>query len=152
LNLPLLLRRAVLAAALVASVIVFGALATDAFAVWARRSILLSDELWPRRTRLTVDGFDESRHRKLARGGDFELVVKADAGHERDVPEVVEVRYLQGGARGRENMSRSGGITSAENASTAGESVNTSPDRFQLYNYAFKDVLAPLEFYVRGGD
>ncbi|HEY1785934.1 MAG TPA: hypothetical protein VGG30_10310, partial [Pirellulales bacterium] len=58
---------------------------------------------------------------------------------EREVPELVEVRYLQGGARGRDNMSRSGQAVPGR-------------DEFQNYNYTFKDVLTPVEFYLRGGD
>ncbi len=117
----------------------FGVRASDALGTWARRNLMLSDELWPRKTRLTVEGFDAARRIKLARGADFDLLVKADAGAEREVPELVEIRYLQGGARGRDNMSRSGQAVPGR-------------DDFQNYNYTFKDVLTPVEFYVRGGD
>jgi hypothetical protein len=134
-----LVRRVLLAFLLVASVVAFGVTAESAFGTWVRRSLLLSEELWPRRTHLRVDGFDADGHVKLARGADFDLLVQAEADPEREVPELVEIRYLQGGARGRENMSRSG-------------SAVPGRDPYQNYNYTFKDVLAPVEFYVRGGD
>jgi hypothetical protein len=102
--------------------------------------VLLSDELWPRQTHLLVEGFDDEGHAKIARGSDWNLVVKADAAVGREIPEIVEVRYsTTDGARGRENMSREGVVSPGQ-------------ARFQNYAYAFKGVLAPLEFYVRGGD
>ena len=134
-----LVRRIALAAALVVSVLVFGAKASDALGIWARRTLMLSGELWPRKTRLKVEGFDEAGRVKLARGADFDLLVKAEAAPEREVPELVEIRYLQGGARGRDNMSRSGQAVPGR-------------DEFQNFNYTFKDVLTPVEFYLRGGD
>ncbi len=134
-----LVRRIALATLLIASVLVFGVRAADAFGTWARRNLMLSNELWPRKTRLIVEGFDATGRVKLARGADFDLIVKADAGAEREVPELVEIRYLQGGARGRDNMSRSGQAVPGK-------------DDFQNYNYTFKDVLTPVELYLRGGD
>ena len=134
-----LVRRLALAALLTASVLAFGLQASTALGTWARRNLLLSDELWPRKTRLMVAGFGEDHRIKLARGADFDLLVRAEAGAEREVPELVEIRYLQGGARGRDNMSRSGQAVPGQ-------------DEFQNYNYTFKDVLTPVEFYVRGGD
>jgi hypothetical protein len=140
LNTRPLVRRISLAAALVAAVVVFAAAAPEALGTWARRSLLLSDELWPRRTHLSVEGFGEARRVKMARGGDWPLVVKADAALGRQIPELVEVRYsTEEGARGRENMSREGVVAPGE-----------AP--FQPYAYTFRSVLAPLEFYVVGGD
>lgn len=135
-----LMRRASLAAALATGVLAFAVLAPEALGVWARRCLLLSDEWWPRATRLLVEGFDERDHVKIARGSDWPLAVKADAALGRDIPEIVEVRYRTSeGARGRENMSREGVVAPGE-----------AP--FQNYAYTFKSVLAPLEFYVVGGD
>jgi hypothetical protein len=135
-----LARRVTLAIALMASVAVFAVAAPSALGTWARRSLFLSSELWPRRTHLSVAGFDKSPRVKIARGSDWDLVVRADAALGRDVPELVEVRYSTvEGVRGRENMSRDGVVTPGE-------------AQFQPYNYAFKSVLAPLEFYVVGGD
>ncbi|MBI3839883.1 MAG: hypothetical protein HY288_18320 [Planctomycetia bacterium] len=135
-----LVRRMSLAAALVASVLVFAVAASDALGTWARRSLLVSDESWPRKVHLAVQGFDRGGHLKIARGSDWELIVKADAAPGREVPEVVQVRYRTlDGAQGRENMSREGVVAPRQGA-------------FQNYAHTFKGVLAPLEFYVLGGD
>jgi hypothetical protein len=140
LNARPLVRRISLAVALLAAIAVFAVAAPSALGTWARRSLLLSDELWPRRTHLAVEGFDADGRVKIARGSDWDLAVKADAAPGRDIPEIVEVRYSTlEGARGRENMSREGVVAPGE-----------AP--FQLYAYTFKSVLAPLEFYVAGGD
>jgi hypothetical protein len=135
-----LARRITLAAALVTAVVVFALAAPEALGTFARRGLLLSDELWPRKTSLEVEGFDEHSRVKIARGSDWPLVVKADAAPGREVPEVVEVRYSTiEGVRGRENMSREGVVAPGDAS-------------FQPYAYTFKSVLAPLEFYVVGGD
>jgi hypothetical protein len=140
LNARPLARRISLAVALVAAIAVFAVAAPAALGTWARRSLLLSDELWPRRTHLVVDGFDASGRVKIARGSDWDLAVKADAAPGREIPEIVEVRYSTlEGAHGRENMSREGVVAPGE-----------AP--FQLYAYTFTSVLAPLEFHVAGGD
>ncbi|HEX3726436.1 MAG TPA: hypothetical protein VHV08_09345, partial [Pirellulales bacterium] len=135
-----LVRRLTLAAALAVGVIVFAVGASDAFGVWVRRSALLSDELWPRKTHLAVEGFDAERSIKIARGSDWVLAVKADAATGNEIPEVVEVRYSTAdGARGRETMSREGIVLPGQGS-------------FQEYSHTFKAVLAPLDFYVLGGD
>ncbi len=77
---PLLRAPSALAVLLVASVIAFAVAASEsALGIWARRSFLLSSELWPRKTHLTVEGFNEAGRMKIARGSDVDLVVKADA-------------------------------------------------------------------------
>ena len=136
---PRPLGRSVLAAALLAaSVVVFGLWAPEAFGVWARRSLLFSGELWPRKTRLVVEGFADGRV-KVARGADLTVVAKADLRMPL-VPNVVHVRYrTEGGSRLREAMSREG-ASSAEK------------DEFQEYAYTFRGVLAPIRFDVVGGD
>ncbi len=135
-----LVRRISLAAVLVGAALAFVVLAPEAFGVWARRSLLLSQELWPRTTRLLVEGLEPEAHVKIARGSDWKLSVQADAALGRNIPEIVEVRYTTSeGARGRENMSREGVVSPGE-----------AP--FQSYAHAFKSVLSPLEFYVLGGD
>ncbi len=135
-----LARRIALAVALAGGIVALAVLAPDALAVWARRSLALSDELWPRSTRLVIEGFDQSGHARIARGSDWRLLVKADAAAGRVVPEIVEVRYTtEDGSRGRDNMSREGLVAPGTAA-------------FQPYTHTFKAVLAPLDFYVRGGD
>lgn len=132
--------RVTLAAFLVAVTLVFVVAVPSALGVWSRRTLLMSNELWPRRTHLSVEGFDDNRRIKIARGSDFPLIAKADAATDRAVPEIVEVRYSTAeGVRGRDNMSREGVVRPGEGP-------------FQPYTYTFKSVLAPLEFYVAGGD
>lgn len=134
-----LARTLAVAALLTASVAAFAFAATPALGVWARRSFLLSAELWPRYTRLVVEGFHQDGHLKIARGSDVELLVQADAGPERVVPEAVEVRYLtEDGARGRERLTRAG--------------VAAPGDEFQQYTCKFKGVLADRELWILGGD
>ncbi len=135
-----LARRVSLAVALIATVGLFTVAAPNALGTWARRSLFLSNELWPRSTHLSVDGFGDSGRVKIARGSDWNLVVHADAALGRVVPEIVEVRYSTAeGVRGRENMSREGVVAQGQGQT-------------QPYAYAFKSVLTPLEFYVAGGD
>jgi hypothetical protein len=135
-----LVRRISLAVALMLGVAVLALGATDVLAVWARRSLLLSDELWPRKTRLSIDGFAVGQHMKIARGSDFQLAVKADAALDRAIPEIVEVRYATiDGGRGRQNMSREG-------VAVPGRAP------FQEYSHTFKSVLTSLSFHVVGGD
>jgi len=135
-----LVQKVSLALLLASSTLVFLVAAPAAAGIWARRSLLMSNELWPRWTHLSVAGFDESRRVKIARGSDWDLVVNADAALERQVPEIVEVRYSTAeGASGRENMRREGIVPQGRG-------------QFQPYAHEFKSVLAPLEFYVSGGD
>jgi hypothetical protein len=133
-----LARRISLGVLLVVSVIAFGIGAAEAFGIWARRSLLLSEEIWPRNTHLVVEGFEDQPATKIARGGDLTLLVKADAGPDRVVPETVEVRMMTSDRR-RDKMSREGVAAPGE-----GE--------FQNYSYTFKSVLESLDFYVVGGD
>lgn len=135
-----LVRTLALAALLLASIAAFAVTATPALGIWARRSLLLSPELWPRYTRLVVDGFDSAGRLKIARGSDVELLVEADAGRDRVVPETVEVRYVtEDGARGRERLTRSGVAVPGR-------------DEFQQYTCKFKSVLANRQLWILGGD
>lgn len=120
------------------SVALFAVLFTTEFGVWARRTLAMSDDLWPRKTHLTILGFNDGVQ-KVARGSDLEIVVQADTRMPR-VPEVVEIRYqTEGGGRGRATMDRRG--------------VARGPnDHFQEYAYTFRGVLANIQFDVVGGD
>jgi hypothetical protein len=133
------LRRSTLAAVLLAaSVGTFGAMAPETWGIWTQRSLLLGDRLWPRKTRLVVEGFDRGVT-KVARGDDLEVIAKADLSKPR-VPSVVEVRYrTEGGARLRGTMSREG-------------TVDPARDRYQEYSYTFRGVLTPIRFDLFGGD
>jgi hypothetical protein len=131
------LRQSLLAAAIfLVTIAGFAATSPGLAAVWARRVLFLSDELWPRDCRLVVEGFDGGVAR-VARGADLELVAKADL-NMPVVPDVVEVRYRgEGGLR--KAMTRVG---------------NAQPDRdeFQEYSYTFRGVLTPITFDLVGGD
>lgn len=123
---------------LLLSIACFAGLSPNALGVWARRTLLLSADLWPRQTRLVLEGFADGRV-KVARGADFEVVAKADLAKPQ-VPQTVEIRYrTDAGARGRAAMSREG-------------QVDRSRDRFQEYAHTFRSVLTPIRFDVVGGD
>lgn len=119
------------------SLLAFALLAATELGVFARRTMLLSSELWPRRTRLEIDGFRGGQV-KVARGGDLDILVKADT--KMLVPSVVQVRYRSDeGVRGWANMSRQG-------------EAATSQEPFQQFAHKFQGLLTPLDFEVVGGD
>lgn len=129
--------------AVAGAVLVWGALGLVAggnpatLGLWARRYFLLSDELWPRRTRLVAPDFD-NRAVKIARGRDFVLRVEAALDHE--VPPWVEVRYWTiSGTTGRAMLTREG-------------KADPRRDAAQRFAHRFAQVLGPLELEVRGGD
>jgi len=129
------------AAVLAASVVAFGFRAPEAMGVWAARCLGLSQELWPRKTRLTVEGFNEENNytRKVARGADLEVIARADLSAEL-VPRTAEVRYRnEGGSRGRATMDRLG-------------EAELGKDEFQRYSYTFQGILTSVDFDVKGGD
>ncbi len=136
---PLPLRTKCIAAATLAfSIAMFAALFPESVEVWTRRVLALSEELWPRNTRLLVDGFQEGVQ-KVARGSDLEVITRADASMPQ-VPQSVEVRYrTDGGGRGRATMDRRGIARNAE-------------DQYQEYAYTFRSILADVHFDVVGGD
>ena len=136
---PRPLRNSVMAGILlIFSVLVFGIVFPNAFVIWARRSLGFSEELWPRLTRLEIDGFPGGV-RKVARGSDVDIVVRADTSMPR-VPKVVEIRYREeGGVRGRAAMNRVG-------------AADPSKDRYQEFVYTRRNVLSPIRFDVYGGD
>ncbi len=134
---PAPLRRGLLAAAVfVVSIAGFIQASPDLAAVWARRAILLSEELWPRNCRLVVEGF-EGGVAKVARGADLEVVAKADM-NMPVVPDVVEVRY-RGLGGPRKLMNRVG-------------NARPGRDDYQEYSYTFRGLLAPVAFDLVGGD
>jgi hypothetical protein len=123
---------------LIFSMLMFGIVFPNAFAVWARRSLGFSPELWPRMTRLEIDGFPGGV-RKVARGSDVDIAVRADTSMPR-VPKVVEIRYREeGGVHGRAAMNRVG-------------AADPSKDRYQEFAYTRRNVLSPIRFDVYGGD
>ncbi len=128
----------VVALLLTATVAEFGALLPSDFRVWLRRNVMFSNELWPRRTRLVVDGFP-NKSTKVARGDDLVVVAKADL-RKPWVPATVEIRYRsEDGSPLRATMSREG-------------KPNPAKDRFQEYSHTFAGIAAPIRFDVVGGD
>ena len=133
------LRRAIAAAAaLWLATVVFAALAPAAFAIWQRRCLLLSEQLWPRKTALSVEGFADGVA-KVARGADFTLIAKADMLAEH-VPPSVRVFYRpEGAGRLQTTMIREG-------RAIAGR------DRYQQYTHTFRGVIQPIGIEINGGD
>jgi len=133
------LRRAIAAAAAVwLATVAFAALAPAAFAIWQRRCLLLGEELWPRKTALSVEGFPGGVA-KVARGADFTLVAKADMLAEQ-VPASVRVFYRpEGSGRLQTTMIRQG-------RAIAGR------DRYQQYTHTFRGVIQPIGIELNGGD
>jgi hypothetical protein len=118
------------------SVAAFAVAAPEAFGIWVRRVVLLSQELWPRKTRLSIEGFDEDKVVKVARGGDFRVVAYADRAFE--VPETMQIRFRDDeGNPGRQTM--------------AAEAVGPGDDR-QAFTHNFPGLLASLTFDIVGGD
>jgi hypothetical protein len=137
-----LARKGVAAVALLASIGVFAVAQREAFAFWIDR-IQLSDQLWPRRVRLSVVGFedrDSSPVVNVARDDDFELNVLASILDGHTAPEEVEIRWRRpsDGGRGGGPMLKIG-------------SAVPGRDDAQQYSYTFK-VSSDLEFDVIGGD
>jgi hypothetical protein len=92
-------------------------------------------------------GFDAKGEVKVASGADFDLVVRAFHGDTPVpiTPDEVELRYrIEGGPRKRQFMKKLGvGATPAD------------PDLgpvLREYGYAFKGILAPIRFDIKGGD
>jgi len=136
---PLPMRRNLLVAAILGlSIAGFAVNSPRAFGVWVNRNLLFSSELWPRNTRLVVEGFHDGAI-KVARGSDLSVIAKADL-RKPLVPSVVEVRYrTDGGGRMKQRMVREG-------------TADPRRDRFQEYSYTFGGILSPIRFDVIGGD
>src|SRR4029079_8158127 len=106
-----LLQSVVGAAAVIISLVAFAFAYHDTFDFWLNR-ITLSENLWPRRVRLEVVGFEPdangNRTHKIAQDDDYELLFHAQPdGYE--VPDEIEIRYrLADGRRGRDTLVRVG--------------------------------------------
>ncbi len=122
-----------------ASVLLFGILATGAFSIWVQRLYALSNQPYPRRTSIEVVGFAE-KSISIARGTDFRLHVRADATRSTPPPNVCTLFFRTGqGQRGRANLSKQGEVR----------------DGFQYYTYEekpFRNILSDVEFDIVGGD
>lgn len=122
------------AVVLAASILVFVWQAPGIAAIWTRRAVFLSEELWPRTTHLAVVGFEDGQA-IVPEGGDFELVVLATS--KEEVPGRVNVSFqTDAGAGGNHPMNREGAGTPRE----------------QEFRYTFRNVTSSITFDVHGGD
>ncbi len=136
-------RTVAVAAVMLLTIGLFGYFARDAFGFWMKR-LMLSENPWPRQTRLVVDGFppgpDGRRSERIGRGADFKLQVRADARLPEPPPDIVEMRYRKpDGIRGRVSLTRVGRAVPGR-------------DDYQQYHYTLKHVTEPLAIQVVGGD
>jgi hypothetical protein len=121
------------ALAVAGGVVWFASTAPDIASLWARRMLLMSQERWPRATRLAVEGFPDGV-RRVARGSDVDVVVRADASGR--VPEAVELRSRSPEGSSNERMGRRGGLAEGS----------------QTFGHILLDVRRDLELSIRGGD
>jgi hypothetical protein len=131
-------RRLAVAAALAsaATIGLFAILAPGLFLLGLQRLTAQTDELWPRRTGLTVVGF-ENGERVVAVGSDVELIVRADT--RKEIPSRVDVYFRsEKGDRDQEIMDMVG---------KAG-----ADEPFQPYKFTFKGVASTLMLDIYGGD
>jgi hypothetical protein len=128
------LMRALFAAIVLSlSVAAFALAAPEAFRTWVQRVLLLSEELWPRKTHLSIEGFTD-KVVKVARGGEFRVVAYAD--RTAIVPETVQIRFHDDeGNPGRQTM--------AAEAATGDH---------QPFTHHFPGLLSSITFDIVGGD
>lgn len=128
-----LVRNALLGLLFAGSVVAFAAAAPDRFDIWTRRVLLLEDVKWPRQSFIVIDGPME---RRVARGGDVELLVKASASHE--IPSSVRVEWEnEDGTSGYAEFDREG---------------DQPRDGWQYFTYRFTGLRGSLNYDVVGGD
>ena len=95
-----------------------------------------SENLWPRRTHISIEGFPGKRI-KIAKGSDVKIIAKADTHYV--VPETVQIRYRAEDGKFREKtMSRMG---------TTGDD-----DKYQEYSFVFQGIPSSRTFDLIGGD
>lgn len=132
-------RRRALAGSLAAivSIAVFAVALPSLFDLGVRRLLAKTDQPWPRRTHLSIDGFPDGE-RVAAVGSDVELIVHADAA--KVIPSHVSVRFVtDDGLRDEQEMDREG---------TARPGV----DKLQNYKLTFHGVSSTMKIDVFGGD
>lgn len=124
----------------VGSLILLAVMGSETFATGASRLLLISDEPWARRAHIEMVGFDENGQRKIAKGTDLIVRVRADATREDPTPDLCTILYeTADGDSGRLNMSRDG----------------EPSDGYQYYVFngkPFKSVLNDINFDVIGWD
>jgi hypothetical protein len=132
-------RQAVAAALLLAAGIgAFGLARPDLLRLGVERLLAQSNEPWPRRSQLTIEGFVNGE-RVVPQGAEVELIVAAEA-KQHVVPDNVYIRYrTQDGVRDEQVMDREG-------------VHRPGVDAVQKYKLAFHHVSSSMSLDVVGGD
>ncbi len=129
-NIPI--RWATAAAALAGILLLGSAARADLASTFIKRSLLLQDVSWPRRTTLSVVDMVPGVPRPVTRGRETTIVVRADG----SIPDRVEFRYWESGS---------------DRAS--GERVELTPAAEDRGRFAITlPVYKSYEFTIRGGD
>jgi hypothetical protein len=136
-----LLRAFLAAGAILLSIAAAAVASPDMLRFGLRRLATLTDDPWPRKTHLRIEGFDNpQREEVVARGMEFQIHVQAEAAAGLVVPQVVEVRSRDDeGKRDRAMMVREGVAA-------------TGPGSYQDYRYTLGSILTGVTFDVVGGD
>ncbi|HWB12587.1 MAG TPA: hypothetical protein VG826_25400 [Pirellulales bacterium] len=136
-----LVRAFVAAGAILLSIAAAAVASPDMLRFGMRRLTTLTDEPWPRKTHLRIEGFaNPQREEVVARGMEFQIHVQAEAAVGLVVPQVVEVRSRDDeGKRDRAMMVREGVASTGSNS-------------YQDYRYTFGSILSGVTFDVVGGD
>jgi hypothetical protein len=124
------------------------ALARPAVAgLWVRRLPLLGDEPWPRRVQLAIEDFPGGV-RKVARGSDVDVIVRAQAADR--LPEVVDLRsrVVDAGGLGRQPSRGRRGTWHVDRMGARG---GVAADG-QAFGHLLKAVNDSMDLEVRGGD
>lgn len=130
-------RRSAFLGAAVAGLFVAGAAALhEDAAIWARRSLLLIDEPWPRRTTLVVLGFDADRPHVVTVGEDLPVKVRIEGAVPDDG---VLIHYL--------TLAPEGGRAERD----ARPMLHSTEDP-RSFGFVFHEVPGSFQFWVTGGD
>ncbi|MGC3966515.1 MAG: hypothetical protein QM775_03850 [Pirellulales bacterium] len=133
-------RRIAVASALllVFSIAGFALARPDLLRFGVERLLGQTNELWPRYTHLTVDGFVDGE-RVVPRGADLDLIVRADAS--KQIPTTVYLYY----------ESEDGGVEEELVMDLEGK-ARPGVDTHQLYKAPLRGLASTLLLDIRGGD
>ncbi len=126
------------AALLTVSILGFAMFAPAAMRFGIDRLLGRTDELWPRKTHLVVEGFTNGE-RVVARGSDLDLVVKADTN--KEIPTRVTLYYESedGAVEDEVEMDREG-------------VAEAGVQPYQLYKTPLRGLTSSLVLDIRGND
>ncbi|MDR3197707.1 MAG: DUF4175 domain-containing protein [Planctomycetaceae bacterium] len=135
-----IVKRFVLVFILTGIVTIFIATFTETSEIWFSRNILLSNQDWPRRSQLVVEGFDDRNGRiRIGRGDSFTLIVRANTAMPL-VPETIRLRLGS-----RENGYRNVMIDQFRTEILKGTD-------WRFFSHTFTELLETLPIQVRGAD